>query len=274
VWPIEIHRWKLDPIESHDRMRIRFKRFVDNELVYQLTPNQIHRGRHLWRMHAQPDIGNGYLSPALISEFLRQQMAEIEAITRNHTEDELNEISMMQSDVVPGERMVLVSKCANITPFHKREGALFIAERYGCYFAADEHQPEEERRRTRKSRRKPEEVDLERRLRRLQQNRILALPYDEIQEVHRRRHMLKYNALEIFLITGKRYLFAFETPTDRETVYAKVRNMIRNSNSTDGSAVQCIALHIGGCETELLDGWVVCSCWKWIYQIDRITNER
>jgi len=222
LWPIDIHRWKLDPIESRERMRIRFKRFVDNELVYHLTPLQIYNGRELWRM--RPRRSGELLSPALMSDFLREQMAELERLTSRHGEDELLiEIAVTPGDALPaGERVLLSSKCASITPFHKREGTFLIADKSACYFTADEHQPEEERRRTRKSRRKPEEVELERKLRRLQQNRVLALPYEEIQEVHKRRHMLKYNALEIFLISGKRYLFAFESPADRELVYTKV----------------------------------------------------
>lgn len=47
-------------------------------------------------------------------------------------------------------------------------------------------------------------------------------PYEEIREIHKRRHLLKNNALEIFLLSGKTYLLAFEKMSDRDSVYDKV----------------------------------------------------
>lgn len=47
---------------------------------------------------------------------------------------------------------------------------------------------------------------------------LVSWDHTEIVEVHRRRYMLKNNALEIFLINGKTMLLAFESSkvcTDR-----------------------------------------------------------
>ena len=50
----------------------------------------------------------------------------------------------------------------------------------------------------------------------------VMFPYEEIREIHKRRHLLKNNALEIFLLNGKTYLLAFEKMSDRDSVYDKV----------------------------------------------------
>lgn len=57
----------------------------------------------------------------------------------------------------------------------------------------------------------------------------VMFPYEEIREIHKRRHLLKNNALEIFLLNGKTYLLAFEKMSDRDAVYDKVYSLLSRS---------------------------------------------
>lgn len=47
----------------------------------------------------------------------------------------------------------------------------------------------------------------------------IVYPYEEVKEIHKRRYLLKNNALEIFLITGRNSLISFDTQADRDAVY-------------------------------------------------------
>lgn len=38
----------------------------------------------------------------------------------------------------------------------------------------------------------------------------IIIAYENIKEIHKRRYLLKNSAIEIFLINGKTFLFAFE----------------------------------------------------------------
>ena len=49
-----------------------------------------------------------------------------------------------------------------------------------------------------------------------------VLPFDEIQEILKRRYQLQNNALEIFLTNGLTYLIAFESNTEREEFYNQI----------------------------------------------------
>ena len=44
---------------------------------------------------------------------------------------------------------------------------------------------------------------------------LLSWQHSEVVEIHRRRYMLKNDALEIFLISGKTMLLSFESTTVR-----------------------------------------------------------
>ena len=48
------------------------------------------------------------------------------------------------------------------------------------------------------------------------------MPFDEIQEILKRRYQLQNNALEIFLTNGLTYLIAFESNSDREEFYNQI----------------------------------------------------
>ena len=49
-----------------------------------------------------------------------------------------------------------------------------------------------------------------------------VLPFDEIQEILKRRYQLQNNALEIFLTNGLNYLIAFESNTEREELFTQI----------------------------------------------------
>ena len=48
---------------------------------------------------------------------------------------------------------------------------------------------------------------------------LLSWQHSEVVEIHRRRYMLKNDALEIFLISGKTMLLSFESTTVRFAHY-------------------------------------------------------
>ena len=45
---------------------------------------------------------------------------------------------------------------------------------------------------------------------------LLSWEHLEVVEIHKRRYMLKNNALEVFLITGKTMLLSFDTTKVRD----------------------------------------------------------
>jgi len=53
----------------------------------------------------------------------------------------------------------------------------------------------------------------------MKHKRKIIYPYDEIREIHKRRYLLKNNAIEIFLITGKTSLLAFDSTAERDAIY-------------------------------------------------------
>ena len=46
-------------------------------------------------------------------------------------------------------------------------------------------------------------------------------PLEQIKDIHRRRYLLKNNALEFFLTNGKTYLLVLNSRADRDAAYDK-----------------------------------------------------
>lgn len=121
----------------------------------------------------------------------------LEVISRQRSElllskeEAAQELSLLE----PGERIVSTYKCSRITPFTIREGELVMCEGH-LYFIEDP--------RPKKKVGFPKNV---------------VMATEDIREIHKRRYLLKSNAMELFLTTGKTYLLAFETEKERNAVY-------------------------------------------------------
>ena len=50
-------------------------------------------------------------------------------------------------------------------------------------------------------------------------------PLEQIKDIHRRRYLLKNNALEFFLTNGKTYLLVLNSKADRDAAYDKVNDV-------------------------------------------------
>jgi len=48
-------------------------------------------------------------------------------------------------------------------------------------------------------------------------------PLDKIKDIHRRRYLLRNNAMELFLTNGKTYLLVFTSVAERDQAYDYVR---------------------------------------------------
>ena len=117
------------------------------------------------------------------------------------------------------EKVIQVAKCIRITPFSKRDGELIIRSQNLCFVDAQVYEKEEEQKARvyeKKNALKTNENWKE------TIEYYLQWPLATIKEIHKRRNLLKNNALEIFLTNGKTYLLAFMSVADRDSVYSKV----------------------------------------------------
>lgn len=179
--------WRLDPTEGAQRTRLRLKRAVHYPPF--LTPYNITDDLS----EDPPDqlIPPEVLSQRLMSE-ARDGSMEFEVL-RNPT------------FLKPEERILSYFRCARINPFNKRDGELLIGETY-IYFVDEGKKPEK---------------------RKIYSNspKNLMWACEDIMQVHKRRYLLKNNAMEIFLTNGKTYLLAFEHLEDRDTVYEQIMSL-------------------------------------------------
>lgn len=114
----------------------------------------------------------------------------------------------------PGERVVVNYHASRITPFAQQQGELLIGEN-NLYFIDERIKQGGLAAASRSGRQKSSIMGNK-------QPKQVMFPYEEIREIHKRRHLLKSNALEIFLVNGKTYLLAFEKSSDRDAVYKMV----------------------------------------------------
>ncbi len=211
IWPAQDRgRWKVDPTEGTDRMRIRLKlRPIPSPFLApvphespttaeeeEATIKYIPPGRvmlHYWQAHHISEriskrSPSSYTLDALVEE---DTSLPSELLYHNH--------------IKPGERILSYYKCSRITPFMKRDGEIVIGEGHS-YFMEDH-----------KSLPSSKHVELN--------PKNLTWNYHDIKEIHKRRYLLKNNALEIFLTNGKTYLLAFETQSERDSVYDKIMSL-------------------------------------------------
>ena len=194
AWPIQrsLLRWQLDPTEGPLRTRLR------------LMPVYAHRhpiigGEGYAREKYSHDPKDVYLTTDLDArkvELLKNLENQL-----NSQDDHFTSLDD-ESPVPPREQVLRYFPCSRITPFHKRDGELLIGT-MNAYFI-DSHQFKD----ADEAKRKYTSV-----------KKHSTWPYDEIKEMHKRRHLLINNALEIFLSNGKTYLLSFRSTKDRDAVY-------------------------------------------------------
>lgn len=189
VWAIENpSRWHLDPTEGTDRMRIRLKQTA--YIVPFLNPSFSKPLEHT----------KDLLSPSEIMSSVTQQVPEhVIPIVEEEETDKPSEM-IDHNHIKPGERIIAYYKCSRINPSTKRDGEILIGESH-AYFIDDSYKTSKNKNSAPKN---------------------LTWNYHDIREIHKRRYLLKNNALEIFLLTGKTYLLAFENQSERDKVYDQI----------------------------------------------------
>lgn len=203
IWPLPgaLVRWELDATEGCNRVRLRLK------------PRRSHK-HPILGSSANPFQERFSRDPrTLFPDYDPRQIEALRAF-ESHLDSPDSDLPLTPGNshewiVPPSEKVQSVFLCSQITPFHRREGELLLGEQ-GCYFV-DTHkfQTEEEERRKYTSVRKHR-----------------AWCYLDIRQLHKRRYMLVDNALEIFLVNGKTYLFAFENRKERDSVSEAVRGVL------------------------------------------------
>lgn len=195
AWPIQrsLLRWELDPTEGPLRTRLR------------LMPVYAHRhpiigGEGYAREKYSHDPKDVYLTTDLDARKV-ELLKNLENQLNSQDDNSFSSLDE-ESPVPPREQVLRYFPCSRITPFHKRDGELVIGT-INAYFI-DSHQFKD----ADEAKRKYTSV-----------KKHSTWPYDEIKEMHKRRHLLINNALEIFLVNGKTYLLSFRTTKDRDTVY-------------------------------------------------------
>jgi hypothetical protein len=185
VWAVEnISRWHLDPTEGTNRMRIRLKQTTN--IIPFLTPSFFKKTGSTDREMLAP------------SEIMSPSQPEL--IIPNEEEEVPSEM-IYHNHIKPGERIIAYYKCSRINPSTKRDGEIVIGETH-AYFIDDSYKTSKTQ-----SYSAPKN---------------LTWNYHDIREIHKRRYLLKNNALEIFLLTGKTYLLAFENQSERDQVYDQI----------------------------------------------------
>lgn len=195
AWPIQrsLLRWELDPTEGPLRTRLR------------LMPVYAHRhpiigGEGYAREKYSHDPKDVYLTTDLDARKV-ELLKNLENQLNSQDDNSFTSLDE-ESPVPPREHVLRYFPCSRITPFHKRDGELVIGT-INAYFI-DSHQFKD----ADEAKRKYTSV-----------KKHSTWPYDEIKEMHKRRHLLINNALEIFLVNGKTYLLSFRSTKDRDTVY-------------------------------------------------------
>eukprot|EP01133_Synstelium_polycarpum_P015258 gene15258-18064_t len=175
-------KWKLDPTEGTNRMRTRQKRITSRSEL------------------------NAVVIPELDgNRATKEEVVPLHGSTNNlHGSTEYASFDGLTS----GEKLNNAFPCSCISPFYQRDGELLIGE-LNVYFM--------------------DELlavgggNIKKGARRAgQTGKHITMAYDDIIEIHKRRHVLKNSAIEIFLGAGvphKTYLFAFAKPADRDTIY-------------------------------------------------------
>lgn len=111
--------------------------------------------------------------------------------------------------IVPQEREEMIAspwRCSNISPDNCCKGNLLLSNQR-CYFVGDEPLGD---------------PNITKVLPWDEETMLVSWEHSNVVEVHRRRHMLKNNALEIFLISGKTMLLAFDSTRERNAVHSEL----------------------------------------------------
>eukprot|EP01132_Coremiostelium_polycephalum_P000959 gene959-1221_t len=223
IWDMTCNReedtkWMLDPTEGTNRMRLRLKS-ISRKSYFNIFNNNEH--------HHQKDSN---LSPTskssnstAISSFSSQLSPLLNSTIDYSSFDNLK----------IGEKVNDVFKCSCITPFHQRDGELLIGDS-NVYFL-DENLTSKSNNNNKSnntsSSDNPDQsgakvinnqTNVVNISKSTSEGKNITWGYEDIIEIHKRRHVLKSSAIEIFLGSGhahKTYLFAFNKPSDRDIVY-------------------------------------------------------
>ncbi|EGC29360.1 hypothetical protein DICPUDRAFT_159064 [Dictyostelium purpureum] len=223
-------KWKLDPTEGPHRMRMRLKQISDNtrnshipilaELSSPSTPN------------ATPTTPPNITTPSPSETPFSTSPNQLNQLLTNQNSLDYSSFDNLKL----GEKVDEVFKCSCISPFYQRDGELLICDQ-NVYFldelltTADRFRQHDDginlldgkinnnNNNSNTNRSNSSNISS---IKPPHRGKHIIWSYEDIIEIHKRRHVLKNNAIEIFLGSGvphKTYLFAFNKTTDRDTVY-------------------------------------------------------
>jgi WD40 repeat protein len=160
-----------------------------------------------------------FLSPdVLSSRFARNTQKEIEY------REEFGSITDFSAFLYkPGERMLkIISGASWITPFLQRDGEMLVYDKQMCFV---DERIQQGGVNNSKAKNNPMLTTTPKRNIVKDKAKQVTISYKEIREMHKRRHLLKNNAVEIFLVNGKTFLLAFEATADRDYLYDTIKMM-------------------------------------------------
>jgi len=198
-------KWKLDPTEGPHRTRMRLKRI-------------------------QPVLNNSDASkiatlvPELNSPIVGRSELQLFNNLNNQNSLDYSSFDHLQS----GEKVDQVFKCSCISPFYQRDGEFLISDQ-NVYFLDESLTTAEKQRSVGGANNSGGGGELSSNdkanissIKPPHRGKHITWAYEDIIEIHKRRHLLKNSAIEIFLGSGaphKTYLFAFSKTSDRDVVY-------------------------------------------------------
>ncbi|KYR01680.1 BEACH domain-containing protein [Tieghemostelium lacteum] len=208
-------KWKLDPTEGTHRMRLRLKRTPRNP-QFNLIANI-------------PESPSMKSNDQLLQQQTPQQPIQQVLQAASH-----GSIDYSSGTLKMGEKVNEYFKCSCISPFYQRDGELLIGDQ-NIYFL-DESLTLADKKRSEQSTQGGLQSSTDSTasqtpgtqdssissIKPPQKGKHIIWAYDDIIEIHKRRHVLKNSAIEIFLGSGvphKTYLFAFQKTSDRDIVY-------------------------------------------------------
>ncbi|EGG15238.1 BEACH domain-containing protein [Cavenderia fasciculata] len=215
IWelPPDTNKWKLDPTEGTNRMRTRLKRITLKSKLNISIPE-------LNDNNNNSNCNNSSNNNTLLEINNEQEEESISNLTNDQlqqsTTTSLHDSYSSFDQLKIGERLEETYSCSSISPFYQRDGELLIGE-LNIYFrdellTIDSNSGNNNGKKSKKVVAGGGS----------NHGKHITMSYEDVIEIHKRRHVLKNNAIEIFLGSGvphKTYLFAFPKPSDRDIVY-------------------------------------------------------
>ena len=217
-------RWKLDDTEGPDRMRIRMRRMHLDPLKFSLIPTASKQIDSSFVSQRE------YLSPETILHRYRPTTDQIEQNSALDDDDMRRDLAHIRYRYAIPEDIYIeqMLSCSRIASSHAREGTFILSTKLAYFFeyartisspsSSSSYSSSSSSSFSSSSKQKNSYI---------QEPRQRVMLFEEIKQLEKRRYLLKNQAIEIFLTTGKTFLFAFNTTKDRDVIYDQ---LVSNKN--------------------------------------------